>query len=1152
MSGDEPMPGPPFGSRPGVVTGPPPAAPDQTATGRFAAELPPGSVLAGRFRVDGLLGIGGMGMVYRATDLDLDIPVAVKLLRADMADRPGAFERFRRELLLARQVSSPHVLRIHDIARHVDRWLITMDLVEGEPLDRWLDARGPLPVDQAVALARQVALGLSAAHARDVIHRDLKPSNVLIDMDGNARIGDFGIARSLGTSGLTGTGTVVGTPDYLSPEQARAQPVDGRSDLYALGLLLYEMLAGQPAFAGTTAAESLARRMVGPPPSIRTQRKDVPDWLERLLDRLLRSNPAHRLQSADAVVRAIDERSVPREAPSLRRAALAVAGAAGLAGVAGMLWFGLHRDVPDGAMLPASHLPPPARLVVLPIRNGTGAAQLDPALAGLTELLRQHLADAGPLPVVDGERVDQAVAQLGLDDNPSDADRTALRRLLPATVVLQPRLLRRASGYRLEAIVSRANAPNAVVSSPMVAGLLTAARAFEPALSSGLAAPTSPPATGQPAAATPAPAPPSTLPATEADLADYGRAVTLQHAGRMEDAAAALAPLVTRAPGFTAAVLLQAQVAVQSGRLEAAADTTARALSRPAAPRVERALRHWQALAGGESKDFLSAAQGYVSGHPDDLDARLRLAQVQGNANAPLPAIGNLRALLARDPNDPRAWFALGKFSILHGEIREAVDEYLVRALVQYKRGRNAFGEAETVNALGVAYARLGQSADAHEQFTKAVALRRALGDRRGVASSLRNLAQLATVQGDFTGARARLDEARALFAAIGDDDGLDAVDNELGVLAEERGDFVAAEEAFRRMLHAREQAHDDYGVAESQSNIGFAQFARGDYDNANAYWQQALAGFGKLGDAGGIVQVQQNLGSLGIARGDWAGARALLEASLQSATQHQMVEETAVSRFHLAELSLAEGRFGDALDHLERARRLFTERADKRGLAEAALLRGQLMLAANALPEATAALSALDPAAADAPAEQKAGTALLRAQLAQRRGDAAGARHAWELARTAAAASGMRVLVLRSAVLGRSLGLEGPGDASLENDTRDLGNIGLQLELVRARLDHDRATGQLDAAVAHYAQARALLRGHEQSPLAVELHALGADALAKAGDQVGAAAARALAVAGANRIRGVLPDAMLAAYVASLPAGLVPPTATQAVADGR
>ena len=135
---------------------------------------------------------------------------------------------------------------------------------------------------------------------------------MLVDAQGHAWISDFGIARSLGSRGLTVTGTVVGTPEYLSPEQARAEPVDARSDLYALGLLLYEMLVGEPAYTGSTQSESIAQRLVGPPPPIRTRRPDVPAWVERLLDRLLRSNPAHRPRDAEAVVHAIDAKHIAR------------------------------------------------------------------------------------------------------------------------------------------------------------------------------------------------------------------------------------------------------------------------------------------------------------------------------------------------------------------------------------------------------------------------------------------------------------------------------------------------------------------------------------------------------------------------------------------------------------------------------------------------------------------------------------------------------------------------------------------------------------------------------------------------------------------------------------------------------------------------
>ncbi|MEO7251349.1 MAG: protein kinase, partial [Arenimonas sp.] len=1079
---------------------------DSTSTGVNAAgDLPVGTVLAERFCIVRLLGIGGMGVVYVATDLSLDVQVAVKLLRNEVATRSDAFERFRQELLLSRQVSSPHVVRIHDIAQHRGRWLISMDLIDGQPLDKVLDARAPLPVDEALGIARQIALGLSAAHARQVIHRDLKPSNILIDAQGTAYIADFGIARSLGTSGLTRTGAVVGTPDYLSPEQARAEPVDGRSDLYALGLLLYEMLVGQPPFSGGTQSESLAQRLIGPPPPIRKLRPDTPVWVERLLDRLLRSNPAHRLQSADAVVQAIDRREVPRDFRPSRRSVLAAVAFATLAAAGVFAW--------RQALVPSPSLPPPERMLVLPVENNSGDATLDAALAGYAEQLRQSLAVGTDVIIVDGERVEQAVAQLEMPDSRiREINSQALLRILPATQVLRPRLLRSTGGYRFSATLSNAGGSDRALISDANPDLISAGRGFVRATALAL----------RPAEDFRV----DLLPNRRQTLGNYGVGLQERRRGRPELALEAFSKASANEPGFVAAWLAQAQAANLAGKSEDAATAAARGLRlKPPAP-LQAALAQAQALAVGDVAAVIAAQQLRVRAQPDDLDALLRLAMLQGQGGDQVSAIANLRRLLARDANDPRAWFALGKSSIKHGEIRPAVDEFLVRALVLYKRGRNPLGEADTVNALGIAYSRLGQTDDAQEQYRKAVELRRALGDRRGVASSLRNLAQLSTIKGRFDDAQAQLVEARSLFEALGDESGLSAVDNEIGLLAEERGDFIAAEAAFRRVLRSREQSGDSDGAAESLNNIGFAQYQLGDYDSAQVFWQQALTAFTKLDNRSGEVRAQQNLGSLEIARGRWTEARRLLSASLASAERKQMVEESSVSRYYLAELELLEGRPGQALDQLERARIMFAKREDQRGLIDAGLLRARILLAARAGADSAKALATLEPLLADASDEQRALAELLRADIALRNNDAVASRKFAAQALASASASGIQALKLRAAMLGDSAAV-----LALDGQIARLGNLPLRLDWLARAMATRLASGTAPAAIDTYGEAKASLRGHEDALAAFDLHRLGAQALAAGGQAAAAKTARQQAGDALTRARAELPPALRAAF---------------------
>lgn len=1071
----------------------------RTLTGQFAgADILPGAILAQRFRIESTLGIGGMGVVYRATDLALGVPIAVKLLRPELATRPEAFARFRQELLLARQVSSPRVVRIHDIAQHQDRWLISMDLIEGESLDRVLDRRGALPVPEALKIARQLAEGLAAAHAREVIHRDLKPSNVLIDSQGDARISDFGVARSLGSSGFTQAGVVVGTPDYLSPEQATGGSIDGRSDLYALGLILYEMLTGRQAFTGTTAAESLSQRLVRAPPPVTALRSDVPPWVGRLVDRLLQPRPAHRFADAAALIRAVDERRVPLNLRPGRRTGLAFAAVATAAAL--LAW----------AMLRPPAAPPvriPDRIVVL---AETVPAVAPAAWAAAVEQVRQGLAELPAVAVVDGDRTAQAQAQSSLADG-APLEPSAISELVPARRSLWLTAQRDADGYRLQGEL------RAVDSIRRIRGaadprLSVATERFGQALAASLGAEGG--------------FPEWLLPREDATLDDYGRALLSKRAGRPEEALAPLRRAVERESDYAPAWLALGELALATGYADLAGQAARQGLAAPAPGRLRLSLRALADqlgaaqlsadLLGGENQSAAAELRARLAAQPDDLAGALRLGQLLGESGDYAGAESVLQALLARDPSDPRAWFLRGKYSILRGDPRRAVDDYLLRALLLYKRGRNPHGEAETANALGIGYSRLGQTGDAEEQYRRALALRRSLQDRRGTASSLHNLAQVAVLRGDVEQADGHLTEARALYESLQDRGSLAMIDRELGLLAEERGEYAAALDAYRRVLRVREQEGDVHGAAESQNDIGFAHYQLGDYDSAQVFWRQAGDAFARLDDPRGALRAQQNLGLLHLARGQWNQARTLLEQALAEAERRQLAEEAAVCRRNLAELEIVQGHIGAALAHLDRARTLFAELQDQRGSVDAALLRARAMLAVGALDAAADILAAAEPDLGPASREQRALAALLRAELAGRQQRDADARHALAQARDLAESSGVAAVRLVADTLDQAQ----PKQTLLA--IQGLGNVPLQLLWHQLALQRDLVRGDRSAAVRHYRAAASLIEARGDYAGAFELHRLGGLALAAGEDR---AAAREAAAAALQRLSEDLPE---------------------------
>ncbi len=264
-------------------------------------DFAPGEILGRRYRIVGLLGRGGMGAVYRADDLRLGQPVALKFLSPELERDPAALARLHAEVRNARQVSHPHVCRVHDIDEVGGRHFLTMEYVDGEDLASLLHRIGRLPEAKAIEVGRQVAAGLAAAHERGVVHRDLKPANVMIDGHGRAKITDFGLA----VNAAEGVGELAGTPPYMAPELFAGGAATSRSDLYALGLLLYEVFTGRRPFESSTLLEWKRTHESTAPESPARHVKDLDPIVERLILRCLEKDPARRPGSATQIALAL-------------------------------------------------------------------------------------------------------------------------------------------------------------------------------------------------------------------------------------------------------------------------------------------------------------------------------------------------------------------------------------------------------------------------------------------------------------------------------------------------------------------------------------------------------------------------------------------------------------------------------------------------------------------------------------------------------------------------------------------------------------------------------------------------------------------------------------------------------------------------------
>jgi eukaryotic-like serine/threonine-protein kinase len=671
--------------------------------------LPEGLEIGRRYRVKRLLGIGGMGAVYQVHDQELDRDVALKLIRSDIAENASTLERFRREIQLSSRVTHKNVLRVYDLGESDGIKFLTMQFVEGEDLAAIIKREGKLPLARLIPIFRQILEGLRAAHEQGVIHRDLKPQNIMIDAAGRVYVTDFGLAKSLEQSGMTQTGAVMGSPYYMSPEQVKGAPIDHRSDIYSLGVILYELSTGLLPFTGSTPYEVMAQRLQRAPRPARELNPELPGYLRKILERCMAIDPAVRYPSVDDVLADLQNatfrttlRFEARRRPWLLRGLAAVAVVASL--VAGGLWLFRRGQTATGRASAEAALPV---LGVVPFENRTGSAALGWYGEGIARLVTDSLAQSRHVRVVS---TDQMLAL-----RKAHADRAALQRAAaadgigylltgdilqaPAGLSVSTRLSETKQGRELSARRVDALSPSMVIGASDRIALVA---------KKGLGLP-----------------PTEGVDAYGADFVSknpeaYESYVAGLHAVNeyhYPEAEKDFTEALSKAPDYAMARYWLATVKAASGRTEEAlADLKPAVAQASRLPdREGRYVRAAEAYFSRRYDDAIKMYRQLIARYPYEVEARRILALVLLDTNRPKEAVAEAQALGKVAPESHVVWSILGTAHIALKDFNQAVLD--LRRYVELEPG-----SANGHHLLGDSYRSQGEFDLAAEEYGKALA----------------------------------------------------------------------------------------------------------------------------------------------------------------------------------------------------------------------------------------------------------------------------------------------------------------------------------------------------------------------------------------------------------------------------------------------
>jgi tetratricopeptide (TPR) repeat protein/TolB-like protein len=961
----------------------------------------------GGYRLGRLLGAGGMGEVYAAYDARLDREVAVKIL-------PAAFSggehlaRFDREARILASLNHPNIAAIYGIEDAGGAHALVLELVPGDTLAD-LIARGPVPPADAAAIVRQIADGLHAAHARGIVHRDLKPANVKLTHDGRVKVLDFGIAKAAAllqpsdatmTANVAADGTmpgmILGTAAYMSPEQARGAAVDHRTDIWALGCVLYELLCGRSAFARSTAADTLGA-IVATDPDWSALPAATPRHLRRLLRDCLQKDPARRPENAQAIVRALDR----PEHVNWRVGALLVFAIG--AAVAAM--FYRARLLPPAA----STREPAARtsVAVLGFKNLSNRPDAKWLSTALAEMLVTEIADGNTLRPIAGEDVGRMKLDLGLNDEERFAADTLARirqRISADLVVIGSYVALDAAGggkLRLDLRVQDTTAGNTVV---VLSETGTESELFELVRRVGDrvrgrlgAAPREP---------TPAQAATTigVLPVKAESARLYAEGLDKL---RTFDAMAArdlLERAVAAEPDHPLphAALAEAWSALGFDAKAKAESARAVQLSE-GLPRAERLFV--AARAHEMAKEWTQAIESYSAlrqFYPDRLEYSLRLAAAfvaSGRGAEAMSTVQTLRSLPAPLRDDARIDFAESEAAQALGDMtrmRDAAVRAAEKAAAQGARLLVARAREDEAWA----WMELGDLPTAALRADEAQRLLRDAGDPGGQARAMNTLALVRQSQG-------RLDEAQKLFEAIldlagriGDRRRLGSTESNFASLLWERGDLDGARRRYEIALAIAREVGDRLGEESRLNNIGVVQKSQGVLEPARRAFEDAIARAREVGKRDDVALYVGNLAETLLAEGDLSGALARADEGIALGRESGSARATAHNLFIRGQILAARSdRAGARRDHEEalelrkRAGDKFTEAESRVALADIAVDDRQLDAADALLAAAVTICRELAQPQREARARVTSVRVLLaRGEVERARGEAAAA----------------------------------------------------------------------------------------------------------------------------------------------------------------